>query len=57
MKGRPKKLLVLVNPKGGTGQAVKKYSDIVEPMFLSAGIEVTKQGQIPNSTHFFFFLI
>lgn len=41
--GRPKKLLVLVNPVGGSGKALKIYRDVVEPLFNAAQITVYKQ--------------
>ncbi|KAL2652375.1 hypothetical protein R1flu_020503 [Riccia fluitans] len=39
--GRPKRLLVLVNPFGGKNKAVSVYHKTVEPLFKKAGIDVT----------------
>eukprot|EP00271_Cylindrocystis_brebissonii_P020293 TRINITY_DN6663_c0_g1_i1.p1 TRINITY_DN6663_c0_g1~~TRINITY_DN6663_c0_g1_i1.p1 ORF type:complete len:411 (+),score=73.68 TRINITY_DN6663_c0_g1_i1:281-1513(+) len=40
--GRPKRLLVLVNPVGGSGKATKIYREDVGPLLAAAGIVTTK---------------
>ncbi|XP_062591765.1 uncharacterized protein LOC134253266 isoform X2 [Saccostrea cucullata] len=37
---RPKRLLVLINPIGGSGSAKKYFRDIVQPVFKLAGISL-----------------
>jgi hypothetical protein len=54
MAGRPKKLLVIVNPFGGDGVGRRVYMRTVEPLLQAAGITIIMKGN--NSyycTHFF----
>lgn len=41
LEGRPRRLLVVLNPKGGAGLAKRLYEREVLPLFTTAGIEVT----------------
>jgi hypothetical protein len=54
MAGRPKKLLVIVNPFGGDGVGRRVYMKTVEPLLQAAGITIIMKGN--NSyycTHFY----
>ncbi|CAN0852738.1 Sphingosine kinase 1, partial [Linum grandiflorum] len=42
--GRPKRLLVFVNPYGGKRIAPKVYYDHVKPLLEDAGVQITLQG-------------
>ena len=37
-EGRPKRLLVFINPFGGVGKAEKVFSEKVKPLFDLAGV-------------------
>lgn len=43
--GRPRRLLVIVNPKGGKGKARELYLREVLPLLEAAGITVTMLGK------------
>ncbi len=38
MKGRPKRLLVLINPIGGRGRGFQTYTKLAGPVFADASI-------------------
>lgn len=44
LAGRPKKLLVIVNPFGGDRAGTRVYTTTVEPLLKAAGISFTMQG-------------
>lgn len=44
--GRPKRLLVFVNPFGGKKSAVKIFAEQVKPLFEDAQIQLTIQGDL-----------
>lgn len=46
VSGRPKRLLVLVNPFGGRKTGRKVFSASVEPLLKAAGITYTVKGAI-----------
>lgn len=47
--GRPKRLLVFVNPFGGKKSAVKIFAEQVKPLFEDAQIQFTIQGDFIHS--------
>ncbi|KAH9561503.1 hypothetical protein CY35_05G024900 [Sphagnum magellanicum] len=47
--GRPKKLMVIVNPFGGEGAEKKLFLQIVEPLLLAAKISFTMKEMMFNS--------
>ncbi|CAK9272818.1 unnamed protein product [Sphagnum jensenii] len=47
--GRPKKLMVIVNPFGGEGAGKKLFLQIVEPLLLAAKISFTMKETMFNS--------
>eukprot|EP00850_Spirogloea_muscicola_P019417 SM000190S04853 [mRNA] locus=s190:14377:17891:- [translate_table: standard] len=50
--GRPKRLYVILNPKGGQGKAKQIFKKDVEPLFQAANIDYTIQGMAsPLSTY------
>lgn len=42
--GRPKRLLVIVNPFGGGGVGRKVYKNTVEPLLKASGVVYTMRG-------------
>lgn len=42
--GRPKRLLVIVNPFGGGGVGRKVYKNAVEPLLNASGVSYTMRG-------------
>ena len=58
LAGRPKRLLVIVNPFGGDKSGRRVYTTIVEPFLKAAGISFTMQGMVRlclSSCHAFFY--
>jgi len=55
--GRPKKLLVFVNPFGGKKCAAKIFAEQVKPLFDDAQIQLTIQGYFIISTQMCFVLL
>jgi hypothetical protein len=49
LTGRPKRLLVIVNPFGGDKSGRRVYTTSVEPLLKAAGIAITMEGALLSS--------
>lgn len=44
--GRPKKLLILINPRSGKRKAWTKYNDLVAPLLRRCDIDTEVRGKV-----------